>query len=165
MESRGFQPSKVDPSVYLRDDCICLTFVDDFLIFSKDPKIIDELIASLQKDFSLTDEGDIDKYLGIKVETNSKGETKLSQPHLIDRIITAVPGMSEANIADVHAIKDAVLHKDQGGAPRKQDWHYHSVIGMLNFLCNSTRPDISYAVHQCARFSENSKSSHEKAVK
>ena len=67
------------------------------------------------------DEGDIDKYLGIKVETNSKGETKLSQPHLIDRIIAAVPGMSDANIADVPAIKDAALHKDQGGAPRKQD--------------------------------------------
>ena len=33
LENRGFQPSKVDPSVYLQNDCICLTFVDDFLIF------------------------------------------------------------------------------------------------------------------------------------
>ena len=36
---------------------------------------------------------------------------------------------------------------------------------MLNFLYNSTRPDISYAVHQCVIFSENPKNSHEKAVK
>lgn len=54
------------------------------------------------------------------------------------------------------------LHNDQGGAPRKQDWNSCSVIGMLKFLCYSTGPDISYAVHQCARFSENHKSSHEK---
>ena len=32
------------------------------------------------------------------------------------------------------------------------------------FLANSTRPDIAYATHQCARFSEEPKESHYKAV-
>ena len=36
---------------------------------------------------------------------------------------------------------------------------------MLNYLANTTRPDIMMAVHQCARFCENPKLSHEKAVK
>ena len=35
---------------------------------------------------------------------------------------------------------------------------------MLSYLSNSTRPEIAYAVHQCARFSDNPKSIHEKAV-
>jgi hypothetical protein len=35
----------------------------------------------------------------------------------------------------------------------------------LNFLEKSTRPDISYAVHQCARFSQDPKKSHAEAVK
>ena len=36
---------------------------------------------------------------------------------------------------------------------------------MLTYLQNTTRPDISMAVHQCARFSINPKLSHKKAIK
>ena len=36
---------------------------------------------------------------------------------------------------------------------------------MLTYLQGTTRPDISTAVHQCARFSQNPKLSHERAVK
>jgi hypothetical protein len=42
---------------------------------------------------------------------------------------------------------------DTNGAPFTYQWHYRSVIGKLNFLEKSTRPDISYAVHQLARYS------------
>ena len=41
---------------------------------------------------------------------------------------------------------------------------YRSVIGKLNFLEKSTRPDIAYATHQCARFSADPKKSHGEAV-
>ena len=58
-----------------------------------------------------------------------------------------------------------LLTKDKAGAPRKENWHYRSLIGMLNFLVNSTHPELAYAVHQCARFCENPKLSHERAVK
>ena len=44
-------------------------------------------------------------------------------------------------------------------------FHYRSVIGKLNFLEKSTRPDIAYAVHQCAHFMEKPKASHGYAVK
>ena len=36
---------------------------------------------------------------------------------------------------------------------------------MLNYLEGSTRPDLSMAVHQTARFNQNPMFSHEKAVK
>ena len=45
------------------------------------------------------------------------------------------------------------------------EFHYCSVIGKLNFLEKSTRPDISFSVHQCARFSDSHKKSHAEAVK
>jgi hypothetical protein len=35
----------------------------------------------------------------------------------------------------------------------------------LNFLEKSTRPEIAYAVHQCARFANNPRESHANAVK
>ena len=43
-------------------------------------------------------------------------------------------------------------------------WDYRSVIGMLNFLCRSTRPDLSFAVSQTARFMANPRKCHEDAV-
>ena len=35
---------------------------------------------------------------------------------------------------------------------------------MLNFLDKSTHPEISYAVHQCTRFCNDPKHSHEMAI-
>ena len=46
-----------------------------------------------------------------------------------------------------------------------EELDYRSVIGKLNFLEKSTRPDIAYAVHQCARFCSNPTELHAEAVK
>ena len=46
-----------------------------------------------------------------------------------------------------------------------EQWHYSSIVGMLLFLANNSRPDIAFATHQCACFSHNTKQSHASAVK
>jgi hypothetical protein len=56
------------------------------------------------------------------------------------------------------------LTKDNDGEHRVYSWSYRSLLGMLNYLCG-TRPDILYAVHQCSRFCNEPKLSHEKAAK
>jgi hypothetical protein len=58
-----------------------------------------------------------------------------------------------------------ILRRDLDGEPFDEDWNYRSVVGKLNFLEKSTRPEIAYAVNQCARFSSNPKKSHANAVK
>ena len=49
----------------------------------------------------------------------------------------------------------------------ERDWpnSYASVIGMMLYLVSNTRPDTSFDDHQCARFTHNTKVSHETAVK
>ena len=57
------------------------------------------------------------------------------------------------------------LTKDEDAYPCMEDWEYRSVVGIMLYLAGSNRPDISYMVHQCTRFSHNSKHSHEVGVK
>jgi hypothetical protein len=67
---------------------------------------------------------------------------------------------------DKAAPLSTILCRDLDGSPFVETWDYRSIIGKLNFLEKSTRPEITYhAVHQCARLASNPKQSHANAVK
>ena len=57
-----------------------------------------------------------------------------------------------------------LLSRDEDGPDRKSDWNYRTLTGMLGYLQMTTRPDISMATHQCARFNTNPKLCHERAI-
>jgi len=60
------------------------------LHLGKDMGEIDEFLRSMQQgseNFVLTDEGSIDKFLGIEIKRLGKQEFEISQPFLIDRIL------------------------------------------------------------------------------
>jgi hypothetical protein len=171
----GFTPSKIDPCIFHRDKLTVLVYVDDCLIFAEDKKKADDFIHALMEAYDLTDEGElgiddgkgVSSYLGVQVVRNEKdGTVELSQPYLIQRILEKLgSAVTDANTKKTPAQCKTILHKDENGPFRKQSWNYRSVIGMLNFLAASTRPDILFAVHQCARFSADPKLIHEQAVK
>jgi hypothetical protein len=77
---RGFVQSQIDQCILLRGDYIIVTYVDDCLFFAKDPKTIEEVVASLRKEFVLTDEGYVGNFLGIKVERQKNESINLTQP-------------------------------------------------------------------------------------
>jgi hypothetical protein len=60
---------------------------------------------------------------------------------------------------------DCVLHSDCTNDPRQDSWHYRLVLGKLNFLAQNTRPDISFAVHQCALYCTKPTALHELVLK
>ena len=162
--SLGFKASEHDPCLYIKEDVICVIYVDDTLFFSKDPSKVDKVISNLQKlNFELTDEGDVDAFLGIKVEQLPDGTINMTQPELINRVITTLGLDGESKQHKVPAVSRP-LHAHKDGAEREKKWNYRSVIGMLTYISRNTRPDIEYAVHQCARFQLNPKKAHENAV-
>ena len=57
------------------------------------------------------------------------------------------------------------LYKDRKRDPRKVYWNYRQIIGMPIYLQGSTRPNISMATQQYARFTSNPKAPHERAVR
>ena len=70
---------------------IVLTHVDDCVIVGNSMKEIDSFVKSMMEGLEqliLTDEEDIDKFLGIDIRHLSKNKFEIVQPFLIDRIVT-----------------------------------------------------------------------------
>ena len=164
----GFTPSAVDPCVFYKDGCAILCYVDDCLIFARTKAMADKVLSDLRAyGYVLTDEGEVTNYLGVQVERDpNNGSFTLTQPYLIERILGLLgDAVQEANTKSTPAVPKEILHKDELGPARKQSWNYRSLIGMLSYLANTTRPDIAFATHQCARFAANPRLIHERAAK
>ena len=51
------------------------------------------------------------------------------------------------------------------GKLSKGEFGYRSVVGNINIIKKGFRPDIAYAIHQCARFSIDYRESHGEAIR
>jgi hypothetical protein len=168
----GFEVSKIDECVFFRGKTVILVYTDDCIILAPTDEEIQQCIDDLQTIFEVEDEGTIEDYLGVKVETLADGNIKLSQPHLIDSILEDL-GLLINNKEVKHeskgrptpALSTQIIGPDREGEPFDYAWSMRSVIGKLNFLEKSTRLDISYATHMCARFVSAPMRSHGEAVK
>lgn len=148
-----------------KEKTILLIYVDDGIILSPDPNEANTIIQQLQhENYKLSDEGELTDYLGVHVHKEND-ILHLTQPQLIQQIISDVGFNDRTHIKKTPALSSTILSADNDGPPINEEWKYRSIIGKLNLLEKSTRPDIAYAVHQCARFQEHPKESHAKAVK
>jgi hypothetical protein len=162
--SIGFRQSRIDKCLFICKDCIILIYVDDCLIFSPTETTLEEITNHLRTVFSITSEIDVGAYLGIDISRNAQGQLTLRQPGLIDKAIALCGLENELNQHNTPA--DTILHSvipDDG--PRQYTWSYWQLISLLNYIASTSRPDISFAVHQCARFSNNPSRTHELALK
>ena len=132
--------------------------------FTKNKAIIDDVINSLKDRCLLEKEEDATEFLGIQVTRNSKnGMTTITQAGLIYEIFSS-KGMNNFNPKYTQADEDP-LYKDVLGYPCTGTWSYISIVVMLLYLTRSTKPDITFVVHQCARFYHAPKHSHEVGLK
>ena len=167
-EKLGFKSSEIDPCVFFRKDAIILTWVDDCIIFSKDLSTITNIVNTLKEDFDVEleediNKGDVSRYLGMVIDRNKDKSFEMKQPFLIDRILALLEIDDKVHPKSTPVVKP-LLHKDKEADPRVRTWNYRTAVGMLNYLKCSTRPEISMAVHQCARFSIDPRITHERAI-
>ena len=108
----------------------------------------------------------VSEFLCIDIKTLDDGLFQFCQTVLIHKVLEAT-GMEHCNMFSTPTKVEVPLGTDANGSEAKRDWlnSYASVIRMMLYLASNTRPDISFAVHQCARFTHNTKVSHETAVK
>ena len=164
LEQKGFKPSQHDSCLFYGHGFIILVYVDDCLFFGPDEAKIEAFIQELQDDgMSLTREDDAFHFLGVEVVTHEDGRVELLQRGLIDKVLKVL-GMENAHGCKTPA-SNVPLGTDAEGDPFDEEWSYPSVVGMYLYLSGNSRPDIQFAVHQCARFTHSPKASHAQAVK
>ena len=78
----------------------CGFYVDDCCIFSKDKEIIYSLLKHLSKTINLTDEIDVQYYLGINVINNPNGTITTRQPAIIEKILNSLGICDESKMND-----------------------------------------------------------------
>jgi histone deacetylase 1/2 len=160
----GFRQSRVDKCLFIRHDCILLLYVDDCLLFSPSAATLASVTQHLSTVFNITSEEDVGAYLGIDISRTADGHLLLCQPGLIDKVINICGLENESNAH--HTPATEILHRaDPTDPPRQLSWSFRQVIGILNYIAATSRPDISFAVHQCARFCSTPTRKHELAVK
>ena len=114
---------------------------------------MDDTIQELRDaKLEMEDQGDLTDYLDTHFTYQKDGSIIMSQQQLIDQIIQDVKLMSNYHLPSTPAAASKLLQRDQKAKPFNGRFHYRSVIGKLNYLDKGTRPDITYATHQCARF-------------
>ena len=156
LQNLGFTQSEIDPCLFVSDKVVVLLYVDDTLMFARDNSDLEAVVSGLRSQgMDLEKEEDVAGFLGVLVDRRSDGSIHLTQKGLIQRIIEAL------NIGHKPTTKTptklGVLGSDVDGEPAAATFSYPSVVGMLGYLQANSRPDITFAVSQCARFTHNPK--------
>jgi hypothetical protein len=143
---------------------ICIVYVDDTLLYSPKEEYIDEILAKLEAEgMELEVEASVAGFLGVHMERNENNDTiTLTQTGLTKRIVEAL-NVDQQPRKFTPATREPLV-KNIDGDPPNGTYSYASVIGMLQYLHSHSRPDITFAVSQCARFIHHTRRTHEEAL-
>ncbi|GJR75692.1 ribonuclease H-like domain-containing protein [Tanacetum coccineum] len=145
----GFHHSRCDSSLFIyrhgSDTAYLLLYVDDIVLTASSSILLQRVIGSLHAEFSMTDLGPLNYFLGISVTRNTSGMF-LSQSKYATKVLERA-NMLAYNPCRTPVDTDTKLAAD--GDPVSDPTLYRSLAGALQYL-TFTRPDISYAVQQGA---------------
>jgi hypothetical protein len=178
----GFTPLKTEKCMYIKRThdgsyiLVCM-YVDDLIVAYSHRSLFDSFISKVRSKFKITQTDNLHKTLGFQIERSKDGGVFMHQQSYINDVLKRF-GMEDCNPVDTPADPRVKLCKNgsynarthvpsstsQGESPNVQTsqptFPYRELIGCLLWISMGTRPDISYAVNQCARYSSDPKQEH-----
>ena len=162
----GLVQSSSDPCIYMsigKEEVIVGVHVDDILVAAKSVKRIAEVKKSIADKFEVKDLGELRSFLGVKISQGAK-TTWIGQPGYTAKILEKY-GMRDAKPVSTPVDTGVKLMKASEETPVISQELYQSAVGSLLYLSTWTRPDITYAVNNVARFCARPTKEHWMAVK
>ena len=157
--------SNHDEYLFFRGKELYALYIDDSILGAPTRHELDVAIRAItDAKLEITLEGDLSDFLGVNIDRTGPNEIIFTQPHLIDDILNDLWLQHAKDGKETPAVSSRILTRNDGGPDHDKSFHCHSVIGKLNYLEKATRPDISFATHQCARYVADPKKNHARAV-
>ena len=159
---------KGQPPIYLG------LYVDDFIYFSESSEVEKRFEKEFDKLISIDWNGEIDYFLGIsfdcKKDKQRKVTIKMHQEAFVDHLLKLTnldsDTINSATTPYRHGFPIDAIPKQEPSRNQDKLTHYmQRLVGSLNWLSISTRPDISTVTNMLAKYMASPNSHHIEAAK
>ena len=173
IKKKGFEQSHADPCVFRRivDGevvTVIVVYADDILLASKTKEDEGRTLSDPSSCFKIKDLGEAEFYLGCHITRNREAMTLTFDQH-----IYAVTVAKRFNVTKTSMIPMATgvkpLPNEDGPKNLKEREEmrripYREAVGALMWVATMTKPDISFAAHNLAKFCDDPGPVHWKAA-
>ena len=165
---------QTDPCCYVINTTTHITIVvihvDDCIIFGSNAAEVKKVKDALKKEYKISDLGPIEYALGWRIKRDRKNRTlTIDKRHYILEIVEKF-GLKNADHSAVPA--NPLINYSRLQCPSTEDEKlkmadvpYLEALGLVLYVATSTRPDISYAVSELAKFASNPGKPHWEGLK
>ena len=121
---------------------VLLLYVDD-IVFVGEQRAMEHFQKAIQKRFKIKIRESAREFIGIEMQQQKHSVTIHQQKHIEEAV----------KKFDLNEAKPVNIPIDVGclndfASPKLEDKKlYQSLLGVLNYICNSTRPDVAFAVN------------------
>ncbi len=162
--SIGFTTSIIDDCVFFPGDIIFMVYMDDGIFLGSNNLQLQEVIKEIQNlGLYIEDQGRPVDYVGVNIKKLKDGSYEFTQQALIDSIMDDAE-LNDAKVKSVPAKVSLQLHAFKDEPTFDLNFNYRSAVGKLNYLAQTTRPDIMYTMHQIAKYLSDPRQSHGEAI-
>ena len=133
-------------------------YVDDMLILSNSPKLIQATKDMLNSNFKMKDLDVVSTFLGMQVSQSVQGISLNLAKYLSG--VLADFGMSDCNSVTTPFASNDVFTPDGSPLSDAEVTQYRSMVGKILFASNTVRPDLAFAASTLSRFIKSPYSNH-----
>ena len=125
--------------------------------FSPDQSLIDEFLVKIQEKFDIRDLGRPDNFIGIQIKYHDK-DISLVQTNMIERCLRRYNHTPAIRRTPMDS--DLVLTREDHADTKPDHTEFRSICGSLNYIAQTTRPDISFSMRALMQHVANPSHAH-----
>ena len=159
----GFKVVEKDHSVFFNEETgiIVAAYVDDLLYIGSSKEGIEALKKFIETKFRMKHSGPVSSYLGlIVIRDRAKRTLYLSQEGYIKRIAEDFGMKNAKGVKTPMEVQEVTAAPPEYRAAKDLHEAYRKLVGSLNWISITTRPDITYSVGVCCRYLQNPTEQH-----
>ena len=147
----GFKQSRVDRCVFYEDrsKSFIAGHVDDLVVIGKELHEIQLIKDGIGEQFPIKDRGSITMFLGTEfVYRKDQRVMQMRQREKIEKCFDLIRSKPKATKIPIQPN----INLYEKSEPYEDPYHYRSVVGLLSYIAQMTRPDLAFTASQFSRF-------------